>query len=208
MNHSLPAARLSWLLVFACLILAGCGDKPPKLPRLSSDATILAFGDSLTHGTGAADGQSYPAVLEQLAGRTVINAGVPGETTSQGLERLPSVLSEIKPDLVILCLGGNDFLRKHPVSLTRTNLDKMIRIVREQAIPLVLMGVPEIGLFSDSHSMYEALAKEHRLPIEDDILADVLHDSDLKSDPIHPNAEGYSEIAMALSKLLKATGAI
>lgn len=81
-------------------------------------------------------------------------------------------------------------------------------MIRDEAIPVVLMGVPEIGLFSDSHEMYEALAKEHRLPIEDDILADVLHDNDLKSDPIHPNAEGYRNIATALSKLLKATGAI
>jgi len=77
------------------LFLAAC-DRAPTLPKLSSHDVIVAFGDSLTHGTGASDDTAYPAVLASLTRRTVINAGVPGDTTASGLQRLPGVLAEYK----------------------------------------------------------------------------------------------------------------
>lgn len=206
--YSLSAARGLLLLASGLFLLGACSDKQPKLPPLDTDATVLAFGDSLTYGTGANEAQSYPMVLAQLSGRTVINAGIPGETTAGGMARLPRVLEESKPDLVILCLGGNDFLRKIDPAQTRANLERMIQMIRAENIPVVLIGVPQIGLFSDSHPLYKELARNLKLPIEDEILADVLHDRDLKSDAIHPNAQGYRELAEALAKLLKSSGAI
>ncbi len=205
-RHSLPAAARR-LLAVLCLILAACSSKP-GLPPLASDATVLAFGDSITYGTGASDGESYPEILAGLIGRQVINAGVPGETTRDGLARLPRILEETRPDLVILCLGGNDFLRKQDPAQTRANLERMIQMVRNAGVPLVLVAVPEPRLFSGPPPLYRELAKAHRLPLEDGVVNDVLRDHALKSDPIHPNAAGYRRIAEALAELLSKAGAV
>ena len=102
--------RLSGLAGIAALLLlaiglGACSDSKPQLPLLSADAVILAFGDSLTFGTGANSEHSYPAELARLTGLTVINAGIPGEVTAQGVRRLPALLDRYKPQLLLLCHG-------------------------------------------------------------------------------------------------------
>ena len=189
------------LLAFL-LLLAACDSTPPIRP-LAPGATVLAFGDSLTHGNGASAGQSYPAVLEKLLGVEVVNAGIPGEVSAAGLKRLPGVLERVQPQLVILIHGGNDFLRRLDSNQARENLRAMIEACRQQGADVVLAGVPQPGLFLSPAPFYAELAEEYRLPLLDDTLSDILKDRSLKSDTIHPNAAGYRQIAQALAELIR-----
>ncbi|WP_245803910.1 arylesterase [Geothermobacter hydrogeniphilus] len=186
------------------LLVAAC-DRQPQLRPLAADAVILAFGDSLTHGNGATEEQSYPAVLQRLLGRRVINAGVPGEISAEGLRRLPRVLEETQPQLIILIHGGNDFLRRLDRERTRQNLQAMIDLCRQAGSDVVLVGVPQPGLFLSPPAFYEELAETNRLPYLEETLSDILADRDLKSDTIHPNAAGYRKLAAALAELIRDT---
>src|SRR5688572_17480972 len=126
-------------LVVLLVAFAGCGPKGPTLPRLSGGDVIVAFGDSLTYGTGAAEHESYPAVLAGMIGKNVIRAGVPGEVTAQGLQRLQSVIDEHRPKLVIVCLGGNDMLKRVSLADTRANLRAIIKTLKDRDIGVVLI---------------------------------------------------------------------
>lgn len=201
---------LQQIAVIACAALLGaCSPEPDvRLPRLGDDAVIMAFGDSLTYGTGAGREQSYPARLQQLVDRRVVNAGVPGETTGDGRQRLAQAVFQHQPDLILLCLGGNDFLRRHNVQATRDNLSHMIDWIQERDIPLVMLAVPEPKLLGGNHPLYRELAQQYDVILEDEIILEVLRDGSLKTDPIHPNAEGYEKIARAVAELLREAGAV
>ena len=200
-------AQRYFIALFAVFLLAAC-DRAPKLPKLNSHDVIVAFGDSLTHGTGAASDTAYPAVLATLTGHTVINAGVPGDTTTSGLQRLPAVLAEHHPRLVLLCLGGNDMLRKQPLTRTENNLRLLVHTIRASGALVVLIGVPEPRLFGGTPAFYERVAEDMQLPLEADVFNDVLKDNRLKSDPIHANAAGYRVVAERLAEFLHEAGAL
>jgi lysophospholipase L1-like esterase len=193
--------------LLALFLLTAC-DRAPTLPKLNSHDVIVAFGDSLTHGIGASRDTAYPAVLASLTGHTVINAGVPGDTTSTALQRLPAVLDEYKPRLVLLCLGGNDMLRKQPATATENNLRLLVQTIRASGADVVLIGVPEPKLFGGAPDFYERVAKDMQLPLEDDVFNDVLKDNRLKADPIHANAAGYRMVAERLNEFLHEAGAL
>jgi lysophospholipase L1-like esterase len=189
------------------LLLAGCS-KVPQLPPLAADATILAFGDSLTAGSGAAEAESYPAVLAGMTGRRVINAGLPGEISSSGLQRLPELLEREKPALLILCHGGNDLLQHLEQRQLAANLRDMVRIANEKGVAVLLVAVPAPDLSLTPPALYAELATEFKIPIENKALPSILGKSRLKSDHIHPNAAGYHLLAEAIFKLLKKSGAL
>ena len=194
-------------LVWLALV-AGCGQAVPKVSKLASADVIVAFGDSLTFGTGASEAESYPLVLGQLIARKVVRAGVPGEVTEGGLARLQEVIDEHKPKLMIVCLGGNDMLRKVNEAQTKSNLRAIVRTLKAQGISVVLVGVPRPALLTSAPPYFEEIAKENGIPYEGKIVTDILYQRDQKSDAIHPNAKGYRRMAEAIAALLKKSGAI
>jgi len=203
----LRARAIACLLALSLLAVGGCG-KQPRLQALAPDAVVLAFGDSLTYGTGADERESYPSQLALLIGRKVARAGVPGEISGDGLARLPEALEEHQPRLLILCHGGNDFLRRLSKQQVAANVRAMIRLARERGVEVVLIGTPEPGLAVSAPAFYAEIAKELRIPYEEGVIGQILRDAALKSDPIHPNARGYRLIAERLAGLLKKAGAV
>ncbi len=194
--------------VLCLALLAGCGPSVPKLGKLAPSDVIVAFGDSLTFGTGATEAESYPIVLGQLVARKVVRAGVPGEVTEGGLARLQEVIDQHKPKLMIVCLGGNDMLRKVDEAQTKANLRSIIQTIQSQGIAVVLVGVPKPALVTSAAPFFDEIAKEFKIPYEGKIVTDVLYQRDQKSDSIHPNAKGYRRMAEALVVLLKKAGAV
>jgi lysophospholipase L1-like esterase len=201
------APRIGTFLAALLLLLSACGQQA-KLPRLAPDAVVLAFGDSLTYGTGATEEQSYPAQLARITGRRVVRDGVPGEVSAAGLARLPGALDEYQPRLLILCHGGNDFLRRLSKQQAADNLRAMIRLAKDRGVDVLLIGTPEIGLTLTPPKFYAEIAKQFRIPYEENVLTKILRNGELKSDQIHPNAQGYRLMAERVADLLRKSGAI
>jgi lysophospholipase L1-like esterase len=203
------------LFLTLLLLLTACGKSEKVFSKLPNDAVIMAFGDSITYGTGADKSQSYPSVLAQLSSHTVINNGIPGEISADGLKRLPALLDQQHPQLLILIHGGNDILRNLPREQTAANLTAMIKEAKQRNINVVMLGVPTFGLFSavgllsmESAEIYQQVAKDEKVPVDLKSLPEIVSTQELKSDQVHPNAQGYQRLAEAVFKLLQKTGAL
>ena len=193
--------------VLALLLLMGC-DRGPELRPLARDGIILAFGDSLTYGTGTDRDRSYPSVLARLTGRRVINDGIPGEVTRLGLVRLPKSLASHQPDLVILVHGGNDTLRRLGASQTKENLEQMVAAIRSAGADVVMLGVSGANLFLTAPDYYTDVAEALEVPLDTDAIPQLMRDATMKSDRVHFNREGYAALAMAVKALLESNGAL
>ena len=198
-------------LVFI-LILASCGGSAPKHTAIPAGAIVLILGDSLSYGTGANTGEDYPTLLAKTTGWNIINEGVPGDTTTGGLARLPALLEAHQPKLLIVELGGNDLLHQAPQTEIVHNLKTILSLAKTQGIASVLVAIPEIsplkatfGNLSD-HPLYEKLAKDTNTPLIADVFSQVLSDRDLKSDQIHANAKGYAVVSQQMYEKLKKLG--
>jgi acyl-CoA thioesterase-1 len=197
------------LLPLIFLALTACSEPSRTLTKLPDDAVILAFGDSLTYGTGASRLSDYPNILAELTSLEVINEGIPGEISEEGLERLPALLDEYQPKLLILIHGGNDLLRKIPSEQIAANLNKMIEEAASRHIEVVMLGVPQPNLLTlTSADLYQRIAEDRNIPVDLNTLPDILGDNSLKSDMIHPNDAGYQLMAGNIFKLLQEAGAL
>lgn len=194
------------MTILLLVVLGGCGSE--KLQPVSEQGTILAFGDSLTAGVGTTEGNSYPSILAQLCGRTVVNGGVSGETTAQGVKRLPGLLDEVQPELLLVLEGGNDILRNVDPAQIKHNLATMIEQAQKLGIQVVLIAVPEKKPFSRQAVFYQELADTYHLVLIEDLIADLLRTPDYKSDAIHLNAAGYRALADEVYSVLKEHGAL
>lgn len=210
-----PLPLLPLFLSALLLLAASCGspDAAPALSPLPPGATVLCFGDSLTHGSGAGGfdprpGASYPEALARETGLAVVRAGVPGETTDRGLARLPGVLAAERPALVVLEHGGNDFLRGLPEAQTEANLTAMVRACREAHAQVLLLGVPRPGLRLALHPVYPRVAAATGAPLDGDLLPTLLADGNIKSDMLHFNVAGYAKLARGVAATLRRLGAL
>ena len=208
-----PIISISFLtlkyFLFSLLLglLVACSAEPPFQP-LSASATVLAFGDSLAAGNGAPQQGSYPAQLSRMINLSVINGGVSEEESHQGRDRLANLLDQYRPELLILCHGGNDLLRKRPLAQLEENLEAMIIMAQQRGIQVLLLGVPSPGIFLSGNKVYETVADNTGVELIPDLIADVLSQPALKSDTIHPNEAGYTEIAETITSELQKLGAI
>lgn len=198
-------------LAAAAAWLPACGRKQTKGQAVPTGATVLALGDSLTSGVGADRDSAYPAVLARLTGWAVVNGGVSGDTSAQALGRLPALLAEHRPALVIVSIGGNDFLRRLPESDTRAHIRSIVQQSLQSGAQVLLVAVPALSMAAalghlSDHALYADLASELKVPLMPDAWSDVLSRNELKSDRIHANARGYEHFAQRLQERARAVG--
>ena len=192
-------------------VLAACG-KRQKLGALPPGSRVLAFGDSVTYGTGAASGEDWPTLLAALTGWHIANAGVPGDTAEAGKSRIRPLLDEYRPTLVIIEIGGNDFLRRRSASAVKEDLKALVAAVRSANAQPLLIGVPELSLLAaiagkpGDSPIYAEIGKEENVPVIPDVFSDVLSRPELCADKIHPNAAGYRKMAEGIRAGLREWG--
>jgi acyl-CoA thioesterase-1 len=195
----------------AAVLAAACGS-PREVP-LPPESVVLVVGDSISAGYGVAPYQAWPARLAQRTGWRVVAAGVNGERTSGGRERLPGLIAQHRPALVLIELGGNDLLRGVPTAEIAGNLDAMIAKARSEGARVVLMAAPQpsaLGALTGHApaSLYADLAERRNVPLIEKALPSVLSDAQLRQDAIHPNVAGHDALAERAFEELVQSGVI
>ena len=210
MNRHLSITRYLFTLLLLPLAVACGGAK--KEAALPAGSRVLALGDSLTAPHGVKPGEDWPTLLVQKTGWFVINAGVSGDTSAGALSRLPALLDEHQPQLVLVSLGGNDMLRKVPQAQTVANLGSMLDLVKTRGAKAVLLATPKPSIAGavfnnlSAADFYAEVAKDKKVPLIKDALPEVLSDSALKSDQLHPNAAGHALLGEKIHEDLKKIG--
>jgi len=218
MNFALPhrqrfitdTMRKLFLLIAVAILTTACS-KPQEAP-LPPGSHVLALGDSLTAGAGVTLQEAWPDLLASKTGWVIVNGGVNGNTSADALQRLPSLLEEHTPVLVLITLGGNDMLRHLPQQDTVANLEKIIALVKASGAKPVLLATPKPSLAGavfqnlSAADFYQPVAEAQQVPLIEDAIAEVISDPQLKGDPLHPNAAGHTLLAEKIYVELKEIG--
>ena len=210
-THRNFSLRQFVLLLAAIVLVAACSHKA-KEQALPAGSQVLALGDSLTQGAGVTPEQAWPNLLAQKTGWVVVNGGVNGDTSVQALRRLPGLLDEHNPVLVLVTLGGNDMLRRLPEQQTVANLERILALIKAHGAKAVLLATPDPSpmraAFRDlaAPDFYRKIAEAQHVPLIEDAIADVLSDPELKGDAVHPNAAGHARLADKIYKELQSIG--
>ncbi len=214
------------MFIFTLILFAGCEKKfearkderrPTSLVenrKQENKPKIVAFGDSLTVGFGLSESESYPYLLQQKLNAEgydyeVINAGVSGDTTQGGLERIDWSLDQENVEILILALGGNDMLRGILPSQTKRNLAQIIERAKSRGIKILLCGMlapPTMGreYQREFNALFPDLADKYNVAFMPFLLEGVALKKELnQADGIHPNAEGTKIIAENIYQFLK-----
>ena len=203
--------RARGLLALAVLLLAAACGQPKEAP-LPPGSRVLALGDSLTAGLGVTPGEAWPALLAARTGWRVVNGGISGDTSGGARERLPALLEENTPALVLVTLGGNDMLRRLPKEETVANLAQILAMAKARGARVVLLATPKpsvAGAFFQNLSaadFYRQVAKDQKVALIEDAFPDVLSDPQLKGDPLHPNAAGHALLSKKIFEALRKIG--
>lgn len=164
---------------------------------------VVVLGDSLAAGFGSETHRGYVALLQQRLGVELINRGVSGDTTSAGLARLEQDVLSLKPALVVVELGGNDFLAQVPREQVFSNLETIITRCQSRGAAVLLLGM-QSGLAGDrSEPQFRAVARRTQAGYVPNIMAEVMFHPDLKFDQIHPNDAGYEIVANQVEPQLR-----
>jgi len=188
--------------LFSFLFLpAGCAKR--EIAHIDSGGeNIICFGDSITFGYGVGRNEDYPYLLSHMVAAPVINAGVDGDTSVDALMRLESDVLSKNPLLVIIEFGGNDFLKKIPVSETVKNVREMIVKIHSQDSMVAIVDISAGMLLRDYRSAFLQLAKEKRAIYVPGVLSGIITNPNLKSDFMHPNNEGYRLVAQRIDHVI------
>lgn len=172
--------------------------------KVSKEGPIIFFGDSLTEGIGASEVDDYPSLVsEELNLVDVINAGVSGDTTEDALKRLQADVLDKNPSLVIVLLGGNDFLTRVSVEETIINLDKIVKRISNTNSAVVLVHIKTNPLNDKYRGEAKKIAEKYQASFVTDVMDGILGNPKLMSDQIHPNAKGYKIMAERISPAVK-----
>ncbi len=197
-------------LMAVIVLVAACGKA--KEEALLPGSQVLALGDSLTEGAGVTPDEAWPNLLASRTGWVVINGGVSGDTSGAALQRLPALLEQYNPALVLVALGGNDMLRHIPQEETITNLGLILTQIKAHGAKAVLLGTPKPSVARavfrnlSAPDFYRRVAEEHQVPLIENAVADVLSDPLMKGDPLHPNVAGHALLSKKLFDALKSIG--
>jgi len=204
--------RQLFLLLAAAILLAACSKA--KEEAIPPGSRVLALGDSLTAGTGVTPAEAWPNLLASRTGWLIINGGVSGDTSGGALQRLPPLLEEHTPVLVLVALGGNDMLRRIPRQETVANLEQIITLIKAHGAKPVLLATPNPSLMGavfhhlSAADFYQQVADAQQVPLIKDAIAEVISDPQIKGDPLHPNAAGHALLAEKIFEDLQSIGYI
>lgn len=188
------------LLLLPIFLLTACSET--KQPALHGQ-NIICFGDSLTYGTGAPREKSYPTQLSELIGLPVINAGIPGDTTTRALQRLKRDVLSHAPRIVLITLGGNDLKNGVDKKTAFQNLNDIVRAIQNEGALVVIGGIRLLFWDRGYAEEYEKLAEETGAILVPDILSGLMGTEKFMSDTIHPNAAGYEIMAKRFHKAIE-----
>jgi acyl-CoA thioesterase-1 len=221
MNPNPPACQfLRWfaanpirqLILLSTILVLATACSEVKEEAIPPGSMVLALGDSLTEGAGVTREEAWPNLLANRTGWVVINGGVSGDTSEGALRRLPSLLEQHKPVLVLVALGGNDMLRHLPQQETVANLEQILALIKAQGAKPVLLATPQPSIAGavfqhlSAADFYRQISDAQKVPLIKDAIADVISEPQLKGDPLHPNAAGHALLAEKIFGELKTIG--
>jgi acyl-CoA hydrolase len=200
------------VILLAAIVFTAACDSKVKEEVIPQGSRVLALGDSLTEGAGVTSEEAWPNLLASRTGWAVINGGVSGDTSAGALRRLPGLLDEHNPVLVLVELGGNDMLRRVPQEETVANLVQILAMIKAHGAKPVLLATPRPSVTGavfqnlSAADFYQQIADEQHVPVIEDAIAEVLSDPQMKGDPLHPNVAGHAILSRKIFDALKSLG--